>query len=54
METKKRTRQDEIIEYLMNSKRELLAEIDNDVHTKEFKDALKRLREENKKRENAI
>ena len=41
METKeKRTRQDEIIEYLLNSKRELQEEIKNDVHTKEFQDIL--------------
>jgi hypothetical protein len=54
METNKRTRQDEIIEYLMNSKRELQEEIRNDVHTKEFKDAIKRLREQNKKSKNAL
>jgi hypothetical protein len=40
----KRTRQDEIIEYLMNSKRELQEEIRNDVHTKEYKDAVKKLK----------
>lgn len=54
METKKKTRQDEIIEYLMNSKRELQQEVLNDVHTKEFKDAIQRLRAQNKKKENAI
>lgn len=55
METKpKRTRQDEIIEYLMNSKRELQQEVLNDVHTKEFKDAIKELRERKKQRENAL
>jgi hypothetical protein len=54
METKKRTRQDEIIEYLLNSKRELQEEIRNDVHTKEFQDALKELRARNEKKKNAV
>ena len=54
MEIKKRTRQDDIIEYLMNSKRELQQEIRNDVHNKEFKDAIKRLRAQNNKAKDAI
>lgn len=37
METKKRTRLDDIIEYLMNSKRELQQEIRNDAKNQEFK-----------------
>jgi len=50
METKpKRTRQDEIIEYLMNSKRELQQEIRNDAKTQKFKDAIAKLKEENRK-----
>jgi hypothetical protein len=49
METKVKTKQDLIIEYLMNSKRELHREIKNDVHTKEFQDAVARLKEKNKK-----
>lgn len=45
METQpKRTRQDEIIEYLMNSKRELQEEIRNDVHTKEYQEAVIKLK----------
>lgn len=54
METKKRTRQDDIIEYLMNSKRELQQEIRNDAKTQEFKDVIKELRERKKQRENAL
>jgi hypothetical protein len=54
METKVKTKQDLIIEYLMNSKRELHREIKNDVHTKEFQDALKNLRERKKQKENVI
>ncbi len=51
METKpKRTRQDEIIEYLMNSKKEMQEEIRNDVHKPEFQEALRKLREKNKTR----
>lgn len=37
-------KQDEIIEHLLNSKKELQEEIRNDVHTKEFQVALKELR----------
>jgi hypothetical protein len=48
METVKKTRQDEIIEYLMNSKRELQEEISNDAKTQEFKDAIAKLKEKNK------
>jgi Mn-containing catalase len=54
METKKRTKQDDIIEYLMNSKRELQEEIRNDVHTKEFKKAIEDLRARNKQKQNAV
>ena len=54
METKKKTKQDEIIEYLLNSKRELQEEIKNDVHTKEFQDAIKELRERKKEKKNAL
>ena len=55
METKeKRTRQDEIIEYLMNSKKELQEEAKNDVYTKEFQDALKELRARKEKKKNAV
>lgn len=54
METIKKTRQDEIIEYLLNSKKELQEEIKNDVHTKEFQDALKELRARNEKKKNAV
>ncbi len=54
MEIKKRTRQDDIIEYLMNSKRELQQEIRNDAKTQEFKDVIKELRERKKQRENAL
>ena len=48
METKKRTRQDDIIEYLMNSKRELQQEIRNDAKTQEFKEIVEKLKEKNK------
>jgi hypothetical protein len=54
METIKKTRQDEIIEYLLNSKRELQEEIKNDVHTKEFQDAVKKLKAKLKLEENAV
>lgn len=54
METIKKTRQDEIIEYLLNSKKQLQEEIRNDVHTKEFQDALKELRARKEKRKNAV
>ena len=54
METKIRTRQEEIIDYLMNSKRELQEEIKNDVNKPEFQEALKKLREKNKKINNVI
>ncbi|WP_165698041.1 hypothetical protein [Flavobacterium nackdongense] len=54
MDTKKRTRQDEIIDYLLNSKKQLQEEIKNDVHTKEFQDALKELRARKEKRKNAV
>jgi hypothetical protein len=55
METKeKRTRQDEIIEYLLNSKKELQEEIRNDVHTKEFQDAVKKLKAKLKLKEDAV
>jgi hypothetical protein len=55
METKeKRTRQDEIIEYLLNSKKELQEEIRNDVHTKEYKDAVKMLKAKLKLKTNAV
>jgi Mn-containing catalase len=53
MEAKK-TRQDEIIQYLLNSKRELQEEIRNDVHTKEFKKALNELREKSSQKKNVI
>jgi hypothetical protein len=49
METKKRTKQDDIIEYLINSKRELQEEIRNDIYKPEFIEALKKLRDKNKK-----
>lgn len=53
METKqKKTRQDEIIEYMLNSKKELQEEIRNDVHTKEYKEAVKMLKA--KLKENAV
>ena len=45
-EKKKRTT-DEIIAYLLQSKRELQEEIRNDVNTEEFKAALAQLRELN-------
>jgi hypothetical protein len=54
METLKKTRQDEIIEYLMNSKKELQEEAKNDVYTKEFQDALKELRARKEKKKNAV
>ncbi|MCW4470414.1 hypothetical protein OGH69_15680 [Flavobacterium sp. MFBS3-15] len=45
-EKKKRTT-DEIIAYLLQSKRELQEEIRNDVNTEEFKVALQKLRKLN-------
>ncbi len=48
METKVKTKQDLIIEYLMNSKRELQQEIRNDAKTKEFREVIERLKERNK------
>ena len=48
MENKQKTKQDLIIEYLMNSKRELQREIRNDAKTKEFQDVIAELRESNK------
>jgi hypothetical protein len=54
METIKKTRQDEIIAYLINSKRELQEEIRNDVHTKEYQEALKELRERKKIKQNVV
>ncbi len=54
METNKRTRQDEIIEYLMNSKRELQEEIRNDVHTKEYQIAVKKLKAQFKIKKDAL
>jgi hypothetical protein len=49
METKVKTKQDLIIEYLMNSKRELQEEIRNDAKTKEFQDAILKLKEKKQK-----
>lgn len=40
---------DELISYLIRSKRELKQEIKNDVKTKEFQDALEYLRNKSKK-----
>lgn len=48
MEAKTVTKQDEIISYLMNSKRELQQEIKNDIHKPEFLEALKKLRDRKK------
>ncbi len=45
-EKKKRTT-DEVIAYLLQSKKELQEEIKKDVHTQEFKVALAKLRELN-------
>jgi hypothetical protein len=47
-EKKKRTT-DEVIAYLLQSKKEMQEEIKRDVHTKEFQEGLKRLREMNKR-----
>jgi hypothetical protein len=46
-EIKKRTT-DELIAYLLNSKKEMQEEIRNDVHKPEFQEALRKLREKNK------
>lgn len=46
-EVKKRTT-DEVIAYLLQSKREMQEEIRSDVKSKEFQDALAKLREANK------
>ncbi len=54
METKIRTKQEEIIDYLIKSKRELQEEIKNDVDKPEFQEALKKLREKNKNNNNVI
>ena len=48
MKTKNKSKQDEIIEYLMNSKRELQQEIRNDAKTKEFIEVIEKLKEKNK------
>jgi Trm5-related predicted tRNA methylase len=46
-EIKKRTT-DELISYLLNSKKEMQEEIKNDVHKPEFQEALRKLRAKNK------
>ena len=48
-QTKNKRTTDEIIAYLIRNKKELKEEIKSDVFTKEFQDALKFLREKNKK-----
>ena len=44
MGTKEKRTTDEVIAYLLKSKKEMQDEIKRDVHTKEFQEALQKLR----------
>lgn len=44
MATKEKRTTDEVIAYLLKSKKEMQDEIKKDVHTKEFQEALQKLR----------